>query len=53
MSRHQIFRLIYAGIGLFGAFLLGKRLLAGDWLSALIPLAVVALCGYRLFTMEE
>jgi len=53
MSRHQIFKLIYAGIGIFGTYLLGRRLLAGDWLSALIPLAVVALCGYRLFTMEE
>jgi len=53
MSRHQIFKLIYGGIGLFGTYLLGRRLLAGDWLSALIPLAVVALCGYRLLTMEE
>lgn len=53
MSRYQIFRIIYVAIALFGTYLLGRRLLAGDWFSALIPLAVVALCVYRLFTMEE
>lgn len=53
MSRNQIFKLLYAGLGLFGAYLLGVRLLAGDWLSALVPLAVLTLCVYRLFTMED
>lgn len=53
MSRDQIFRGIYAAIAIFGTYLLGRRLLAGDWLSALIPLAVVVLCVYRLFTMED
>ncbi|MEF8795433.1 MAG: hypothetical protein V5A22_03135 [Salinivenus sp.] len=53
MSRDQIFRGIYAAIAIFGTYLLGRRLLAGDWLSALIPLAVVVLCVYRLLTMEE
>jgi hypothetical protein len=53
MSRDQIFRVIYAAIAIFGTYLLGRRLLAGDWLAALVPLAVVALCVYRLFTMED
>ena len=53
MSRHRIFKIIYAGIGLFGTYLLGHRLLAGDWLAALIPLVVVVLCVYRLLTMEK
>lgn len=53
MSRNQIFKLIYAGLALFGAYLLGSRLLNGNWLSALVPLAVLVLCVYRLFTMSE
>jgi hypothetical protein len=53
MSRDQVFKLIYGAIAIFGSYLLATRLLAGDWLAALIPLAVVALCVYRLFTMEE
>lgn len=53
MSRTQIFKIIYAALGLFGAYLLGVRLLAGDWLSALVPLAVLVLCVYRLLTMDD
>lgn len=53
MSRDQIFNVIYAGIALFCTYLLGARLLAGEWMSSLIPLAIVAICGYRLYSLNE
>jgi len=53
MNRDQIFKTIYAGIAIFGTYLTATRLLAGDWVPALWPLAIVALCVYRLFTMDE
>lgn len=53
MSSTQIFKLVYAGVAVFGSYLLVVRLFAGRWLPALIPLAVVILCVYRLLTMEE
>lgn len=52
MSRSRIFQLIYAGIALFGTYLLVARLVAGAWMSALLPLLVVAFCVYRLLTLE-
>lgn len=53
MSRHTVFQIIYGSLGLFGAYLLLTRVLAGDWLWTPIPLAVVALCVYRLLTMDD
>jgi hypothetical protein len=53
MSSDQIFKAIYAAIAIFGIYLTGVRLMAGDWLAALWPLVIVAFCGYRLFTLEE
>jgi len=53
MSRDQIFKIIYAALAIFGTYLTGTRLLAGDWLAALWPLAIVAFCVYRLFTMDR
>jgi hypothetical protein len=53
MSSTQIFKLVYIGVAIFGSYLLVARLFAGQWLSALIPLAAVALCVYRLLTMED
>ncbi|PSQ96710.1 MAG: hypothetical protein BRD55_05380 [Bacteroidetes bacterium SW_9_63_38] len=52
MSSTQAFKLIYAGVAVFGSYLLVVRLLDGQWLSALIPLAAVLLCAYRLATMD-
>ena len=53
MSSSLIFRLVYAFIGTFGAFLMVARLRAGDWLAALLPAAVAAFCAYRLYTFSE
>jgi len=53
MSTTQIFKLIYAGVAVLGTYLLVVRLLAGNWFGALIPLAAVALCAYRLLTMDD
>lgn len=53
MSSTQIFKLIYAGVAVLGTYFLVVRLLAGDWFGVLIPLAAVALCVYRLLTMDE
>lgn len=53
MSRDQIFKIIYAAIAIFGTYLMGIRLMAGDWVAALWPLAIVAFCVYRLFTMDS
>lgn len=52
MSRDQIFKLIYAAIAIFGTYLTVVRLWAGDWVAALWPVAIVAFCVYRLFTMD-
>ncbi len=52
MSRDQIFKIIYAAIAIFGTYLTVIRLLAGDWVAALWPLAIVAFCAYRLVTMD-
>jgi hypothetical protein len=52
MSSDQIFKIIYASIGIFGTYLTVVRLSAGDWFAALWPLAIVAFCVYRLFTMD-
>ncbi len=52
MSRSQIFQLIYGGIAVFGTYLFVARLVAGAWLSALLPLLVVAFCVYRLLTLK-
>lgn len=53
MDRDQFFQLIYAGIAIFGTYLLAARLLTGDWLAALWPLALVAFCGYRLVALQQ
>ena len=53
MSSTQIFKLVYAGVTIFGTYVLVIRLYAGEWLSSLIPLAAVVLCVYRLLTMED
>jgi len=53
MSSSLIFQLVYAFIGIFGAFLMGARLWAGDWLGALLPAVVAIFCVYRLFTFSD
>lgn len=53
MSSSLVFKIVYAFIGIFGASLTVVRLLAGDWLDALLPAAVAAFCAYRLFTFSE
>jgi hypothetical protein len=53
MSRDEIVKLIYAGLTIFGTFLAASRLLNGDWVAALWPLAIVAFCVYRLLTMDD
>ena len=53
MERTQVFKLIYAGIAIFGTYLGASRLWAGDWGQALLPLLIVTFCVYRLFTMDE
>lgn len=53
MSRDQIFKVIYAAIAILATYVTATRLLAGEWTWALFPLAIVAFCVYRLFTMEE
>jgi hypothetical protein len=52
MEQNQVFKAIYAGLALFGTYLTATRMMAGDWVAALWPLAVVAFCVYRLFTMD-
>ena len=53
MERNQVFKAIYAGLAIFGTYLTASRLMAGDWVPALWPLAIVAFCVYRLFTMDS
>jgi hypothetical protein len=53
MSSIQIYKTIYAAIAIFGTYLTATRLMAGDWVAALWPLAIVAFCVYRLFTMDN
>ena len=53
MSRDQIFKTIYAALAIFSTYLTATRLMAGDWVAALWPLAIVAFCVYRLFTMDS
>jgi hypothetical protein len=53
MERNQIFKAIYAGLAIFGTYLTATRLMAGDWVAALWPLAIVLFCVYRLFTMDR
>jgi len=53
MDRHQVFKLIYAGLAIFATYLSGVRFMAGDWVSALWPLIIVAFCVYRLATIDE
>ena len=52
MEQNQVFKVIYAGLAIFGTYLTATRLMAGDWVPALWPLAIVAFCVYRLFTMD-
>ncbi|MFP4228295.1 MAG: hypothetical protein ACLFTE_05645 [Salinivenus sp.] len=53
MNASLIYKLIFAGLGIFGTFLGASRLLNGEWLSALWPLLIAGYCGYRLYTMQE
>jgi hypothetical protein len=53
MTQNQVFKAIYAGLAIFGTYLTATRLMAGDWVAALWPLAIVAFCVYRLFTMDR
>lgn len=53
MSSTQIFKLVYAGVAILASFVLVLRLTAGNWGRALLPLAVIAFCIYRLVTMED
>ncbi len=53
MNSDQVLKTIYTGIAIFGTYLTTTRVLAGDWIAALWPLAIVAFCVYRLLTMDE
>ncbi|MFO8099562.1 MAG: hypothetical protein R6T83_08095 [Salinibacter sp.] len=53
MDATLIYKLIFAGLGIFGTFLAASRLLNGEWLSALWPLLIAGYCGYRLYTLQE
>lgn len=53
MSRDQIFKIIYAGIAIFATYLVAARIVTGEWVAALWPLAIVAFCVYRLFSIES
>jgi hypothetical protein len=53
MDSTQIYKLIFAGLGIVGAFLTVSRLLDGAWVSALWPLLITGYCGWRLYTMQE
>jgi hypothetical protein len=53
MSTNQILKIIYAGVAVFGTYLSAARFLAGDWVSALWPLAIVLFCVYRLATIGD
>jgi hypothetical protein len=53
MNRDQIFKIIYAGIAIFGSLVAVTRFMDGEWTWGLFPLAIVAFCVYRLLTMDE
>jgi hypothetical protein len=53
MSTIQIFKLVYAAVGIVGSYVLVVRLLAGEWVWALMMLGIVALSVYRLLTLED
>lgn len=53
MDRDQIFKVIYAAIAIFATYLSGARLMEGDWVAALWPVAVVAFCVWRMLTIDE
>jgi len=53
MDATLIYRLIYASVGIFGAFLVAQRLMEGAWVAGLFPLAIVGFCAYRLYSMAD
>jgi len=53
MDASLIYKLIYAGIGIFALFLMGSRLSEGAWLASVLPLAIVSFCAYRLYTITS
>lgn len=53
MDRDRIFQFIYAGVAIFATYLLAARIVTGEWLAALWPLAIVAFCVYRLVSLQE
>ncbi len=53
MSRTQVFKVIYAGIAIFGTYVAVARFMEGEWGWALLPVLVVVFSVYRLYTLEE
>lgn len=49
----MIFRLIYAGFGLFAGVVTLLRLMDGETSRALFTGLIAAFCGYRLYTFED
>jgi hypothetical protein len=48
-----VIKLIYGGTAIFGTVLTANRLLSGDWLAALWPLAITAFCVVRLYMLMD
>lgn len=53
MSMSLVIKLIYGGTAIFGTVLTANRLLSGDWLAALWPLAITAFCVVRLYMLMD
>ena len=53
MDSSQIYQIIFAVLGIIGAFLTVSRLMEGAWVGALWPLLITGYCGWRLYTMQE